>query len=802
MRRFFPSAAIIFVFAAITIAFFYPLLKGNIPFPGDLLVSTAPYNSFSYLGYAPGGVPNKAQGPDVIHELFPWKFFVIDSLKQGQIPFWTPYNFAGNTMMANFQSGTFYPFNVVFFLFSFVDGWAVFIASAPFLAGLFTYLFLRNNNRSRLSSIFGGIVFAFSSYMVVWMEYGNITHTLMWLPLALYFTERYVQKGKWKDIFFLIGTLWLSFVAGYIQGFFYEIVVLIVYFSVRQNIIKTLLHKKTLIYGIALVFPILLALFQLLPTLALFSQSSRGSYSLQQITELLNPWWYSITVLAPDFFGNPAFRNSWFYGTYIERVSFFGVLPFLFALTVVFSFRKKTEEKSEQQIIKVFSLLFLVSFFLALDLFVTRYFFQLPIPILSTTVPTRILSIFVFCGAILAAYGLDYFLQAKNKKQFVMTSGSILVILIGVWMFVLLQSEPHFAIAKKNLLLPSALVAVFIALVGFRFTKIAKRIPAFILLSGFIIIAFTSFDLFYFFHKITPFSPKAFVYPQTSVFDYLLKHQGIDRFWGYGSAYIDSNYQTYNKTYTPEGFDALHLRLIGEYVSGSKDGQLVDAVSRDNVNLASGYGTADLRVNPYRQKALNLLGVKYVLHKDDAFADKNVADIATFPEERYRLVFQDKAWQIYENLQLTPRFFITKNYHVETDAKKAIALLYSDTFDERNEIVLAKQIKLTKSILRQKDVRLVEYTPNKVIIETQTDSDALLFLSDTYSPNWHAMIDGRNAEVLRADHAFRAVGLPPGKHVVTFFYKDRYFEIGLLVSAFFVVVGGVWAFVAVRKKHI
>src|SRR4029078_3497893 len=93
------------LFLGITLLFFYPLLKGNIPFPGDLLVGGyEPYKSYSHLGFAPGGVPNKAQGPDVIRESIPWKYFAAEQIKKGEVPFWTPYNFSGNPLMANFQS--------------------------------------------------------------------------------------------------------------------------------------------------------------------------------------------------------------------------------------------------------------------------------------------------------------------------------------------------------------------------------------------------------------------------------------------------------------------------------------------------------------------------------------------------------------------------------------------------------------------------------------------------------------------------------------------------------------------------
>lgn len=794
-KEFFLSVVL---FLLITLIFFYPIFKGNIPFPGDLLVSTSPYNAYSYLGYAPGGVPNKAQGPDVMHELFPWKFFVIESLKQGEIPFWTPYNFSGNTMMANFQSATFYPLNILFFVLPFLSAWSVYIVLAPLLASCFTFLFLRSLQFSKYASLFGGVVFAFSSYMVVWMEYGNITHTLVWLPLALFFTEKYIQQGKWKNVLFLTITVWLGFLAGYIQGFFYFVSIMFVYFFVKVPVFRQKENrKKAIIFLAALIFPILLSLFQLLPTLALFSMSSRGSYTVQQITELLNPWWYSITTLAPDFFGNPASRNSWFYGTYIERVSFFGVIPFLFALVALFSPKKKE--------MKVFAVFFVISFLLSLDLFVTRYIFQLPIPILSTTVPTRILSIFVFCGAILSAYGLDLFLQEKNRKQFIITAFVSITMLFGIWgiVLVLSKNDPNFLIAKRNLILPTFFLLVFVGAILVRFLKQFKKIPYGVTILFVILFIGTVTDLFYFFHKITPFSPTAFVYPKTDVISYLQDNAGITRYWGYGSAFVDSNYQTYDKTFTTEGFDALHLKWYTEYISASKDGKVAEVVSRDNANIAPGYGSSDLRQNQYRQKALNLLGVKYILHKNETLGETGGyrPDTSIFDEKQYRLVWQKKPWQVYENISAAPRFFVTNNYRVITDPEKVIATLYSKSFDEKNEIVLKEDPGLAKSSLKEKNAILVDYQPNRVVIQTETDGNALLFLSDTYSPNWQATIDGKRTKVYLANYAFRAIVVPEGKHTITFFYKDSAFEIGLIASSITALVF-VGFILALRKKNI
>ncbi len=763
------------VFICIISVFFYPVFKGQIPFPGDLLVGTNPFNSSSFAGFAPGGVPNKAQGVDVIRELYPWKHFAIEMFQKGQIAFWNPYNFSGNPLMANFQSGVFYPLNLVFFALPFNDGWSLFIFLAPLLSALFTYLYLREIKISKFPSIFGGIVFAFSSYMVVWMEYGNIGHTFLWLPLALFLTEKLIHNFKRKYLFFLIAALFTAALAGYIQGYFYIIITLLYYYLAKSFYNKQILTRKTVFFFLAIFFPALLLAFQLLPTLELFQNSSRGNYSLDAIGKLLNPWWYIITVIAPDFFGNPASRNHFFYGTYIERVSYFGVIPFILSLSALFQFKKRKE-------IVIFGVIFVVSLLLAYDIFFTKFLYLIPIPVISTTVPTRILSLFVLSGSILAAVGLETLLKEGRRKPVFLASCVPILLLSIAWVIAFLQK---LTISQRNLMAPSLFVLLFLILSWLYFANLSLRErrtkSELACLTGvwakqslliITIFAITLFDLFRFFHKITPFSPTEYVYPATPVISYLHKNAGINRYWGYGSGHIETNMQLIDHTFLPDGHDALHDKRYAEFMSASRDGKIPSVLSRSDSEIAPGYGTEDLRNNYYRQKMLNLLGVKYVLQKDASFSDDNI----------YKLVWSESPWQIFQNLQAAPRAFLTGDYKIITNKKDIIPAFYKKSFDEKKTVILEEDPGLPPTNLRIKKVKILTYEPNKISFATSSDGSAFLFLSDTYYPGWKATIDGKETKIYVADYAFRALKVPKGEHRVEFYYSPGSFNNGLILS--------------------
>src|SRR5262249_53939423 len=71
------------------------------------------------------------------------------------------------------------------------------------------------------------------------------------------------------------------------------------------------------------------------------------------------------------------------------------------------------------------------------------------------------------------------------------------------------------------------------------------------------------------------------------------------------------------------------------------------------------------------------------------------------------------------------------------------------------------------------EARIVIDEPARVVVTASTESPAWLVLTDTWFPGWRARLDGADIAVSRADHAFRAVALPPGRHEGEFVFTPR-----------------------------
>ena len=796
MRR---AIFVVLVFVIVSLIFFYPIFKGNIPFPGDLLIGEyAPYNSYNFLGYAPGGYPNKGQDFDVIRLLYPEKELTIRAFKNFELPLWNPYNFSGNPHLASLQSGSFYPLNIIFYIFPYVIAWTIFILLQPILTGIFSFLFARELKLSVRSSIFSALVFAFSSYSSVWMEYGNIGHSIVWMPFVLWIIIKNLKQPSILKSIAISLSLAFAIFAGYIQTAFYVFVFVLgftifhIFFLDKKDI-----FKKLSTFCLIFILPILISAMQLLPTLELIFQSARASYFHSSFLRLLIPPFHFVTVLVPDFFGNPATRNYWITGTYIERVMYVGVIPLIF---IIYAFLKKQSSQFWFFVISA-----IVVLLLAFDTLIGRIIYSFQIPFISTAVPTRIMFLFCFSASMIAGFGFESFINNPNKKNILKAICFLGGIYLLTWIFVYIMPiigkdiswVQNLQISKRNLLLPTGIFFAG-AISLFRYFYVAKHRKLIIIF----LIILSMMDLFYFFHKITPFAPYEAIYPKTEVLAELKRIQGIDRSWGYGSGYVTTNLQTYEKLFSVDGYNALYIRRYGEILSSSKDGKIANLIPRSDPMIVPGYGGNDLRENKYRQRLLNLLGVKYILNKVDPQVSTAKADSQTFDNSIYKLIWQKTPWQIYENTQVLPRIFLASSYAVENDKDKIVRKIFDDKFNLRGKIILEEDL-FPKITLVKDDAAKVEikkYTPNEIVLQTVASTNMLLFLSDNYYTGWKVSVDGETGKIYRADYSFRAVPILKGNHSVRFSYNPDSFKLGLWISAISLL--GILVLIILKKKNV
>lgn len=754
------NVAVFFLFTFIVAVFFYKtFFWGLIPFPGDILLSEyKPWQSYSFSGFLPGTVPNKAQYPDTIRQLYPWRTEVTSELKAGKFPLWNPYNFSGAPLFANFQSAVFYPLNILYLVLPQTIAWSALIILQPFLALLFTYWYLRKTGCSARGAFLGSTSYALSLFATVWLEYNTVGHVMLWLPLCLIALEHLQQTSSAGWFGLLLFGLVSSVLAGHPQLAAYLFMFVFCYAWFRA--------KRVLgLTALAVFLSLAISSVQLLPgaELALFAARSPHDFPFIYQKILIQPMQLLMAVI-PNLFGNPATRTYWPQDTFVGKTLYIGLVPLFFLLAAL---------RVKSQLVKFFGTAVLVVVVLMTANPVTYILYKLNIPIISASSPTLMGFLFTFSLASLCAFGLDEWTREKHSiGKLIHRSMSVIIFFAVVWL--LSKTTAHTAIAQKALLYSGAVA--FITLTGFFLAITRKKlmIPVVTLL-----IVLNAADLFFQFQKFNPFVPASFVFPETSIFQFIKNTAGIDRFWGYGSASIQANFASQYRIFSPDGYDPLYPKWYGEFIHASNNGRLLTqftTATRSDAIITPGFGELDLSSNPYRLRVLDTIGVKYVFDRPE-----NGSTQKTFLPDRFTLRGNVDGWTVYENKRAIPRIFLTDDYRTYANQQQFNDIFFAETFIPSKTILLTEHVDGTLRSPEHTSVQILSYQPSSVAL-TVTSTGNLLFLSDTYYPGWQAFIDGAETKIYRADHAFRAVYVPEGTHTVRFTFFPLSFKIGLIIT--------------------
>ncbi|MEK7141811.1 MAG: YfhO family protein [Patescibacteria group bacterium] len=186
------------------------------------------------------------------------------------------------------------------------------------------------------------------------------------------------------------------------------------------------------------------------------------------------------------------------------------------------------------------------------------------------------------------------------------------------------------------------------------------------------------------------------------------------------------NYGVFNAT----GYDTMILRPYYEFIDAS-NGKTSPSILEHDVQI------------PYLNvfsKATDLLNIKYILHPrgyDPLFGTK---------DPRFRLIREDvvRDYRLYENTTVLPRFYFADN--------------------------------------KEGRVEIEKYSPNEIILSTQSTVGATLMSSEMYYPGWEGFVDGNKVDVIKVNNTFRALFVPAGPHTVLYRYNPRIFAIGGVIT--------------------
>ena len=693
-----------------------------------------------------------SQAGDLTKQFVWWRQFGFEELRKGHLALWNPHLFCGAPFFGGFQSALLYPPNWLFMVLPLGVALNFSIALHVFLAGWFTYLWLKGRGAHPASALMGALMFMFSGAFFTRLVVGQLPNlcTMVWIPLLFLALDKWRETGRPRWIVLGTFALALQIFAGHIQYCYYT--GMATFFYVLLTLPQAV-RKGRYLTGFLFLYAggSLLAAIQLLSGWNAASQSVRAQHlsigNLDVADMTVERIW---CLFMPDFFGS--WNSYWGGGMYWEGHPFLSVTGFVLALLAL-----KTSPRPEKKVFAGLALFFtLLSFGRRTPLFLlfVRYF-----PLFGNFRGVSKLFILATLFVVaLAAMGLDEIFKRpetlKSLRRGTMAGaaafGLASLLFYAVprlgWGRLFKQFLSHADEMAWSLLAAGLLLAV-IALTAFG----ALRRPA--LRWGFVGLAFL--ELFSFAWGNRPSFDLQALREKVS-----LIQKTYDRDPGDYRVWVDNaNYTLGTAGFDIWGEDPLNLYRYARFASATQGYDLTN----DALRLYFFQ-----KITP----ALELLRLRYI-----------------FRDQADHLALERTG------LKEVPRAYLVSRFEVlpdETILEKTVSHL----FDPRHEVLLETDPGLASSGENpQGRVDVQDITTDKLEVRARLAKPAVLVISDNYSRGWKVEPVStdvqRQYQVMPANGFQRAIPLAAGSHHFYLEYRPTAFEVGKWISivSCFVLLG-------------
>ncbi|HEX9370384.1 MAG TPA: YfhO family protein, partial [Roseiflexaceae bacterium] len=259
------------------------------------------------------------------------------------------------------------------------------------------------------------------------------------------------------------------------------------------------------------------------------------------------------------------------------------------------------------------------------------------------------------------------------------------------------------------------------------------------------------------------------IYPPTRQVAFLLSQPGPFRILGGDYTALPPNLASTSGLEDIRGYQSLYFERYNRFAR-LVDGKDYSKTGEGNISLRAYFSSA------YKgRRLLDMLNVKYVV-----FAPGSVNPQLFAPLE---LVQQTDEGAIYRNPNVLPRAWLVHAVEVIADDNAQLARMARPDFDPAAIAIVPSAAPAVAAPQAHEPAPAIDYAPNQATVQAHVAAPALLMLSDAYSDDWYATVDGQPAPLYRANYTFRGVWLPAGDHTIVFVYRPRAFLIGGAISA-------------------
>jgi hypothetical protein len=753
------------------------LFGGKVLAGDDLLLFTPPMSEVRPAGLVH---PSNELNYDSAYVFHPDLIAARRAIRNWELPDWTDDIGAGRPMLAAQQTAPFYPTNYPAYVLPFWDSleWTALLKVLLAASGMF--LFCRALALERAPALLGAVTFAFSTYFVVWLAHPhtNVYLLLPWLLLAIRTT---VHRRTPLATAGLAAVLGLALLAGHPPSLLLVGLLALPYaaFELAARPGRPLaagLIAAAVALGVAIGAVMLLPLIEALGQT--IDNSERGGQALPRAV--------ANAFAFPELWGRPdKFETGGGPSNFQERTGYFGVLPMLLALAGL------TVRPARRQVFFAIAGAAAagVVFWQALAGSIDR------LPAFSSTNTGRCLILIVFCGAVLAAFGLQRLIEADRRERLRMAAvmGAVVVVVGGQWLarhtdsrHVLGDALGQLPVLGDDVTAPlavqlaSVLRWLLLGAAAVALVALSALRPRWIRWTAGLAVALALLDLVSMGRGYHPAVDKAAVDPPVPSSVRFLQGAVADgsRSLGEGFTYpanLAQRFQTLDprehELPAVERTHRLWLTLGGTGIG--RTGQI-----------------KIFPVQPGTDRLADVFAVRWLYSPT----------LAATPRPGYRLVPGQS--NVLENLDAFPRAWVAHSWRAADGFAAAFAVVSGSTSRQLLASPVIEGVAARSAGAAPEPATVERQSDDEVVLSTDSAAPGYLVLADSFYPGWKAEVDGQGEEIDPANGAFRAIRLDAGRHEVRFAYESAAVRWGWIVSLVgLLCTAGLAGFALVRRRR-
>jgi hypothetical protein len=631
--------------------------------------------------------------------------------------------------------------------------------------------------------LLAGLVYAFCLYLLVWESWPqtNVWALAPWLWLL---TDRVIRAPRTLPVVGLAAVVALQFFGGHPESNFHLLAATLIFLALRLAVLRRDgelpgLRRPIVAFVLGVVGGTALAAVMLIPFLELLARSSdvevRKSFS-----GIALPKKYLLGFALPDYWGRATHTAVDAFAQ--ERALYFGALPLVLSAAAVI-----VRPRLQRIGLAVFAV-----FLLAVALGVW------PVPEIASHIPVirsgnhlRVVFILMLCLALLVGYGLDDLADRipEGRRGTVVLALAAGLLVLPVLILLARDDLTHHALVDAikvfadhswpapppdihglHTIRMAALIA-WLVFMGLALVLLFARLRRGLGATAFVVLAcvLVTLDLFKAGMGATPAIDAADAkQPSTPGIEYL-QSRGLNRFIGLerplGPSPLLPDMAMRWKLYDARSYDLpVERRYDTLWRRAVREGGPADTP------------TTSAKLTPQALPALRLLSVTNIAQDPDDPA-------VTTP--RLGLAYSRDDLRIYRLPGALPRAGVVASQRVVSGDDAQLDAVLDPSFDGRRTVVTGAALPGLSDAPASApagSARIVEYEPEKVVVDATARRPSELVLTDVSFPGWKVQVDGKDADLHRVDYLLRGTSLPAGRHRVEFSYEPVSFRAGWIVS--------------------